>query len=251
MKAILWRELKVALGSTFGMAFQFLTPVFMLIFFATIFASNINGLSYEGTSIGYLTFFVPGLFGYITFMILGSSMAFLRMDNQSGMLTIIILSKASLPGYFWGKYIINIIFVALKILLLAIIAGILSKYVPNFSISGIMLFTLVLFAGTGIWFAFGVIGATVLKREDLREAVLMIVSLPIMFSSTMYYNLDSAPTIIKSMSYINPLTYICNIFRAIYLGIYISELIYQALFLVVISIILLFISFHLLKKYKL
>ncbi len=250
MRALIWREFKVAFGSIFGLVFQFLTPVFLLLFFATVLSTNLRTMSFDGSEVSYLVYFTPGLFGYVTFMILSASLVFLRMDSQSGILEIIILSRVSINGYFWGKYFVVLILAAIKILLLLIIAILLSGYIPQMTPVNIVLFLLALNSGTLIWYSLGIIGGVFIKRDDMREVVMMMIALPLTFASTMYYSLEAAPEIIKAISYINPLTYICNIFRSGYLGSNIDNMLSQVYALAAMAIVLLILAMISLKKVR-
>jgi ABC-2 type transport system permease protein len=51
----------------------------------------------------------------------------------------------------------------------------------------------------------------------MREIVFLLLTMPITFASSMYYSLDHAPTWIKLISSVNPLTYTSNILRQSFL----------------------------------
>ena len=72
--------------------------------------------------------------------------------------------------------------------------------------------------GTTTWLCLGVSLALKIKRDDTREILVMLLSMPLTFSSSMYYDISKAPTWIKSISIINPLTYTCDIARNAYLS---------------------------------
>jgi len=218
MTAIIWRDMKVSMGSVFGLVLQFSTPVFMLLIFATAFSSNIGKIATSGTDISYIEFFAPGLFGYMTFFLLNLSFSFLRIDKHSGVLSIIALSRASLASYFWGKYFVQLVLTLLKIVLIAVIAMMLTKNIPDISLLNAVLFMITLVLGVAIWYSLGMLGGIFIQRDDLREVVLMMLILPLTFASSMYYNIQMAPTPIRWLATFNPLTYICNIFRGCYLN---------------------------------
>jgi ABC-2 type transport system permease protein len=218
MIAILWREWKVSLNNVFGLVAQFTAPLFILFFFGVSFSSNLGAMKIEGIETNYLEFFAPGLFGYVTFMIFAITSGFIRMDRQSGMLTVIVLSKTSLNGYYWGKLIFQIMITLAKIILLAILATALAGRLPNFSLSYLPLFLLVVILSVAVWFSFGMAIGVIVRRADLREVAMMLLILPLTFASSMYYDISLTPLPIRWLAAINPLTYTCNIFRGCYLG---------------------------------
>lgn len=250
MTGILWRELKVALGSVFGIALQFTAPVFMLLLFATAWSGSFGDMSVNGMSVSYLEFFTPGLFGYVTFFLLTLSFSFLRMDRHTGMLSIIALSRATLKGYFWAKYIVQLLMAALKIGLLAAIAILLSGHFPELTVRNSVLFLLTMVCGVAIWYAVGMIGGIFIQRDDVREVVLMVVTLPLTFASSMYYDLRAAPIVVRWIASINPLTYICNIFRGCYLGKLPDNAMVQFSILLVLGVVCTIVAQACLRKVK-
>jgi ABC-2 type transport system permease protein len=250
MKAILWRELKVTFGSAFGLAAQFVAPVFLLVFFATAFSNNIGKIAIGDDQVSYLEFFAPGLFGYVTFLLLALSLAFVRIDKRSGMLAIIALSRTSLSGYFWGKFITQVLLVTLKIVFLIVLAVLLTGRAPAFSLSNLPLFLLTLVLSVAVWYSLGLVGGIFLQRDDIREVVMILVTLPLTFASSMYYNVQIAPEPIRWIATVNPLTYTCNIFRGCFLDTLPSNVIFQLLILATFALVLVTIAWLSLQKIR-
>ncbi len=251
MNAIIWREIKVTFSSIFGAVSHFATPVFMILLFATALSGNIGKIAMADSQVSYIEFFAPGLFGYMTFFLFGTSFSFLSLDSRTGILSVIAMSKASLTGYFWGKYIFQFCLTLIKILLIMMIAVILAKNLPEVTLFNSAIFIITLILGAGIWFSLGMIGGIYLPREDVRAVVITLVSLPLTFASSMYYGIDRMPAVIRWIALINPLTYICNLFRGCYLNNLPADYLLQLLILFIVTIVALSFALFSLSKVKL
>ena len=219
MIAILWREWRTLSRSLVTVVIHFVTPLFLLVFFATVLGRNLQSFAYNGQNVGYLDFFAPGLIGYVTFMTFQISVTFVRHDRMSGMLGIVSLSCGGLHGYVGGKLIAQIVINILKAVALALLAITISNgHIALFQSYNIVLFAVAVVLGSIVWMSLGITTALLLKRDDMREVLMILISMPIAFASTMYYDISRAPTWIAGLSTINPLTYICNLTRQAYLA---------------------------------
>jgi ABC-2 type transport system permease protein len=189
-------------------------------------------------SVNYLDYFTPGLVGYMTFMTFQLALVFVRHDRTSGMLGIIVLSKGSLANYLGGKLLAQTIINLMKCLILVILSIIISGghiYI-SYPLNAIA-FIFAIILGTSTWLCLGVSLALRIKREDMREIIVMLLSMPLTFSSSMYYDISKAPSWIKAISIINPLTYTCDIARSAYLSESINIDSYKLIILFIMAII--------------
>ncbi len=223
MRYLIWRESKVALGSIFGLTGQFLMPIILLLFFATTLTRSIGGIEIDGTTFAYIEYFTPGLFGYMSFVLFGQSLAFIRMDKRTGILAIIALSKPSLRGYYWSKFLTQFLLTVIKIIILGTMAALIINKLPNLNFERGLLLIYTVILGVAIWHSIGVIAGVMIKRDDVREILMMLITLPLTFASSMYYNIDAAPAPIRWIATINPLTYICDLMRMSYLDVQIGR----------------------------
>ncbi|MEZ5360490.1 MAG: ABC transporter permease [Candidatus Zixiibacteriota bacterium] len=251
MKAIIWREIRVSIQNIFSLVSQFIVPIFFLVFFATIFASNFGRLSFGGLEVDYIRFFAPGLFGYVTFLLFALSFTYIKIDKQTGMMAIITLSKSSLEGYFFGKLLVQIFLSFCKIIVLVSLTIILSGVFPTMAPVCIVVFCVTLTLGTIIWFSLGLIGGVYIQRDDIREVLMLLITLPITFASSMYYDVNKAHSFIQNIATVNPLTYICNLLRGSYLDRLPPDYLYQLLFLAGLSCFLLFLGVYSIRRVKL
>jgi len=218
MMPILWREIKSLSSSAVMTVFHFTIPLFLLIFFATVLEKNIVGISYNGQSISYLDYFAPGLVGYVTFMSFQFSLTFIRHDRSSGILAIIRLARGNLNTYIGGKLAAQSLINSVKVILLISLATVaLGGSYALLSAANLSLFFTALALGTVCWTAIGIALGFVIKRDDMREMISALVTMPLVFASSMYYDITRAPGWIKAVSVCNPLTYTCDLLRSAYL----------------------------------
>lgn len=219
MIAIVWKEFKTFSTSALSMVFHFMTPLFLLVFFATVFSKNLNTYSFGGGEVAYLDFFTPGLAGYVTFMTFMMALTFIRHDRASGVLGIIVLAQGGLGRYIGGKMIAQTIFNLLKVGALICLSLLISgNAVALGKTPNLGAFLIAVLLGTIIWLSLGLTVALILKRDEMREIIVMLVSMPLVFSSSMYYDISHAPAWIRAISMVNPLTYTCNVARQAYLN---------------------------------
>lgn len=217
MYAILWKEFKEAFYSAYRIISSFAVPVFLLIFFSVVFTRNIGTIEYVADKVDYNRFFAAGLFGYVTFLLFSLTFAVVRIDRVQKVIAVILVSRVPLSSYFWGKQIANTIQTFLKVFVLLFLTYLITGSTLPVNGINIFLFAIALILGSVFWSSLGVISAVFITREDVRDIVFMLFTMPITFASSMYYNLERAPGWIKAISAFNPLTYTCNIIRQSFL----------------------------------
>jgi ABC-2 type transport system permease protein len=218
MIPILWKEFKALQTSLVTLVFHFVTPLFLLVFFATVMNRNVISFDYAGSAVKYLDFFTPGLVGYVTFMTFQLALTFIRHDKMSGILAIIVLSRGDLAGYLGGKLAAHLVINVFKIAALIALATLLSgSGIALLRPANAAMFLLAVCLGTTIWLTLGLATALLLPRDDIREMLTMLLTLPLVFASSMYYDVSRAPSWIQTIAGINPITYTCNIARRAYL----------------------------------
>jgi ABC-2 type transport system permease protein len=217
MYPILWREFKQSYANVLRMVTHFTTPIFLLLFFAVVFSANIRGISFRGAQVSYIQFFVPGLVAYLTFLLFAMTFSLVRMDRVSRITAVILVSPTSFVSYFAARLIANVCTTFLKVIVVGLLAFFVSRSLVPFTWSNMFLFFSGLTLGAIFWSSLGFIASAFITREDMRDIIFMLLTMPLTFASSMYYNLDYAPTWIRLISSVNPLTYTSNIIRQSFL----------------------------------
>jgi ABC-2 type transport system permease protein len=217
MKIILWREIKGELTAPITAVGHFVVPVFYVVFFAAAFGSNISQIAYKGLPFRYTEFFIPGLIALQTFTLFSWTFSMVRIDRSTNIVAVLLTSGIQPHVYFMGKMIAAIVVTLMRVIIV-FVASLFLSYVtlPKLPHLGISLLGLVL--GTIIWFSLGFVSGLFMSREDVRDIVFSILTLPITFTSSMYYNIELAPSWVRAIGMFNPLTYVVEVVRGGFLN---------------------------------
>jgi len=210
---VIWRELKVDLFNFSKFTNYFLSSVFLLILFGLVFSININLIPFHGHQIKFSHFFIPGVLALQIFLLFSKTFSMIRIDNNNNLIPSILISKTSIYSYFIGKLIANILLTFIRIILLIIIGWLIFGLPVPLHLVQVINLTLAILTGCCIWFSIGFVCGIFIVKEDRRDLILSVVSMPISFASSVYYNIDSAPEFIRTLARFNPLTYNCNLLR--------------------------------------
>ncbi len=213
LNPIVWRELKINLLNIGRLITTFLVPIFTLIFFGFMFAKNIGIIPYENIWIRYDQFFLPGILTLQIFMYFSNTFSHVRLDREKRVVALIITSKTSIDSYFLGKIIANTFIMILKICLLIFIGHLLVGIAIPFRLINMFTILISVILGTVIWVSFGFTCGVFINREDIRDIIFSLLTFPLTFASSIYYNINLGPAWIRVISSFNPLTYICNLMR--------------------------------------
>jgi ABC-2 type transport system permease protein len=118
-----------------------------------------------------------------------------------------------------AQYILSIIFATLIIgiagsLLVFLIALPVLGGGIQITISGTLLVVAALFLGTMFFGAFAIALSVFLKSSESFQIVSTFVFFVFLFTSSVFYPANSAPQYIQFVSFLNPLTYTTDMFRA-------------------------------------
>lgn len=217
MNAVLWREMKGQLTAPITAVGHFVVPVFYVVLFAAAFGANFNSISYHGLPFRYTEFFIPGVIAFQTFNLFSWTFSMVRIDRATNIVAVFLTSGVRPYTYFAGKLISSVAITVMRGVIVFAVSLCLSFINPP-PVTHLLVALFGLIIGSTIWFALGFICGIFILREDVRDIVFSMLSLPITFASSMYYNLDLAPHWLKVAGQFNPLTYIADTIRCALLG---------------------------------
>jgi len=222
MKTVLWREVKGELTAPITAIGHFIVPIFYVVFFAAAFGSNISHIAYRNLPFRYTEFFIPGVIAFQTFSLFSWTFSMVRIDRASNIVAIFLTSGVHPTIYFAGKLIASILITTVRCLIvLGISLSLAYVTLPSLANLGIAFTGLLL--GSVVWLCLGFICGVFITREDLRDIVFSILTLPITFTSSMYYNIELAPQWVRAIGKFNPLTYTADTIRCGMLGLKVSS----------------------------
>jgi ABC-2 type transport system permease protein len=138
----------------------------------------------------------------------------LWFDRKNGMFEQILMAPFSR-----AQYILSIVFATLiigiagSLLVLILALPVLGGGVA-ITFQGIILTALALFLGTVFFGGFAIALSVALKSSETFQIVSTFAFFVFLFTSTVFYPANYAPSIIRTVSLLNPLTYTTDMFRA-------------------------------------
>lgn len=217
---LLYRDLKAGIWSTKPMlAMQLISPLFYLFVAGFAYSAVISEMNIGGKEISYILFLAPGIIiGQIMF---AASMAgaMLWVDKRLAMFQQILMGPFNRWQYVLSKIISIMIQGLLNALLVFIIASPLLIGL-KITLNGIMYIAGALIFGALFFGSMTLIISVFIKSNEAFNAVLNIMFTPLMFLSSVYYPIHTAPWPIQTAALVNPLTYAADMLRAGLLDVY-------------------------------
>lgn len=226
---------------------RFLNPLLYLLFLGFGIGGMFGNVDYLGLSIPYVMFLFPGLIGIESTSSFSRSIFSSSSHVKWGIFNLFILSGCSTFEYLISMLIINILIIIIQTGLISLLVIFIGGVNILLKIPGLMLLSCL---GIFIWVPIGIIIGIKIDNYMKRDLVANLATLPLMLSSSAFYNILEAPVVIKVLGYLNPLTYHVNLIRDYSLskGSIIS---FNLLMIFVLSFILFVLAFIFLKNVKL
>jgi len=194
----------------FNIGFTLLQPLIFLIFlggmFSGIWANDQAGMNYR-------TFILPGIVTLTVFtnaMFAGVAILF---DRETGLLTRLLAAPIRRGSIIVARFLYSSLVSAVQVLLMVGLAALLgARLATGFEgLLGLL--------GLGLLLGFGVTVVSLVLAFKLKGhgdffAILGTITLPLTFLSSAFAPLDSMPTWMRWLAYLNPLTYAVEGMRA-------------------------------------
>jgi ABC-2 type transport system permease protein len=215
---LLYRDLKAGIWSTKSMlVMQLVTPLFYI--FVAGFA---YGAVIQSNSIGnlsYVLFLAPGIIVMQIMFAASIAGAMLWIDKRLAMFAQILIGPFSRWQYILSKVVSIMLQGMLNAFLVFLIA---SPLLAGLRVSpvGLVYIAGALILGSLFFGSLTLAISVFIKSNEAFNAVLNVMFTPLMFLSSVYYPLETAPLAIRAASLANPLTYSADMLRAGLLGIY-------------------------------
>ncbi len=204
MEAIytIWlREVKIFTRVRSRVAGSLATPIFWLAFVGVGFSSSFR---FPGLSIDYMDFITPGIVGMtLLFSSMFSGLSVL-WDKQFGFMKEMLVAPVKRTTIVLGKTVGGTtiaLFQGVMILLISIAMGVNIDLSGFFMALAFMILISVSFVSLGIVFAS--------RMEDPHgfQMIMSFVMMPVFFLSGALFPLERLPLWLKSLTYLDPLTY--------------------------------------------
>jgi len=194
----------------------FIQPIAYLLIFAVMFAEQFDAIELGGRSIPYLVFIIPGLIALQSYQAFHTQLSLSSGDRRWGILLMITIAGVRSSEYVFGQVAARSILAAIQSCLvvavgLALVGG-AGGYVVN-SLR-IILAASAWIASTVFWACLGLLIGVRLLSERKRDVLWALFNLPVMFTSSVFYDVGAGPFPIRLASQVNPLTHCANAMRS-------------------------------------
>lgn len=217
IKGVIAREWYIMIQSP-RMVFQaFLEPALYFLLFIPILAKSIGSIEINGMAIPYPIFVLPGIIIFNAFT--NGQYAGIKtyVDKLSGELEVLYGLPISRSILLVGKVFYVTISTVLQCLVLIALANIFVRVTYLHLIHYIlMLIIAILFSWVSVLIYSGL--SAIVETQDSFNIIVNMVTMPLVFTSTVFYPIRNFPDYLEIIARINPLTYAVDLTRKIMFG---------------------------------
>ncbi len=218
--------------------FELVFPLFFIFIQGFAFTGIVPDIDLGGSKpIPYQIFLAAGA---VTLTIInGGTTAgqLLWFDRKNGMFEQILMGPFTRAQYIFSIIASTILIGALGATLVFLIALPVLQVV-YLSPTGFLYTAMALILGSLFFGGLAIALSVRLRSSETFQVVSTFLFFVFLFTSSVFYPAEKAPLAIRTISYLNPLTYITDIFRAGLLGLDAPFLVYEVSALVVLSIVM-------------
>lgn len=217
ISAIVRREFKRMVISPSWLVTMVVQPVAYLAFFAAALSGQFGAVFFQGRELSYIEFVIPGLLALQTNQTFHVLVSLASADRRFGVFPLMMMAGTRAWEYVAAEVTSHGLVTAMQgVLILAVGSALIGK--PSFpSVPDMgMRAGIALAAWLGslvLWTTIGLMVGLRIEREEKRDVLWALLNLPLMFSSSVFYDVARAPAFIKILSYVNPLTYCADTLR--------------------------------------
>ncbi|MFC2108427.1 ABC transporter permease [Candidatus Bipolaricaulota bacterium] len=214
--ALITRDFRRLWQSKGLLVMTFIQPVAYLLIFAVMFARQFGDVLLQGRQIPYLVFIIPGLVALQSYQAFHTQLSLSSGDRRWGILLVITIAGLRPSEYVFGQVAARGLLAALQsFIILAVglaLTGIPSIWIV--SLPRLLLAAAAWISSTLLWASLGLLIGIRLLSERKRDVLWALFNLPVMFTSSVFYDVETGPMAIRLASRLNPLTYCANAIRS-------------------------------------
>jgi len=212
---VCWRELLHFLRSKVTILASISQPLVWLLLVGHIFQATSTLRGFPARS--YLDFMTPGVLAMVA--LFGGSFGGMTIvwDRRVGFLSKLLALPISRASIVIGKMLSVAIRTSLQLVIVLLVAFFLGVR----SATGVWGIPLLLLIAVLLTFAFAGISLTVgalVKQPETFWAVVNFLTVPVLFTSSALFPLEFVPSWLRTIAYLNPVTYAIDAIRALMIG---------------------------------
>lgn len=216
--AVFYREYKIRATNMVWLFYDLCLPLGYLLIFGVGFTQVTQGqVLWAGAPLSYNAFFLGGVLAMASFGIaIGTAWGFFT-DRDNGIFYEFLTYPLSRGQFLFGKVVFNVLVSVAQTLLTVLSAAVLVDVPVRMNLLPWLLAGMAV--GTAGWFFFLSIFALRIHRNDVFNTIMNFFYFFLLFASSMFYPLEPLPAWLRSVSWMNPLTWQSDFLRYASLGI--------------------------------
>lgn len=246
--ASFYREYKIRISSPRVFVENIANPLFVLLIFGLAFGNTVGDIQYSSeNTVPYLEFFVIGAINIslVSNALVAATKMFL--DKYLGLYEEMLSYPVKRSNILLGKLLFNVLLSLIQGLTMILFVTIITGY-NNFSLMKILFLVSLLILGSSTWFFCMILLSIKLKTQDSFNTAYFLIMTPVIFTSSIYYPIDKLPVLLRVFGYINPLSWITDIGRYIYLDIPTEQILFKLFGLIILLMLSYILSVNLFSK---
>jgi ABC-2 type transport system permease protein len=224
---IMLRDLRTRIRMPVFIFMSLSQPILFLLLFPQIFKA-VGSSGMLGSDVSYLTFFTPGvLVQTVMFSAIFSGMSMI-VDMDTGILSRMLATPVTRVSIILGRVIAAVVVILAQSAVMLVIAVIMGVHIQTGFGGVLLIFLLIALIGLGLA-AFSNGMALLLKRQEGLMAVVNLITMPLMFLSTMMMPSQVLPSWLNTLRQFNPIDYAIVSIRDLVLQGYVWHDLWRAL----------------------
>lgn len=216
LRGVIYRELRLYGYSRLNIVLSVTTPFLYALLLATSLDRAVGRVNVDGIEVAYSVFVVPGLvvLALVTSVMTSAQSVF--QERDSGMLLEILSCPITTNDYVFGKFVGTTIVGSMHGILLLGTMSLLFR-IP-WGLPYIFLAIVAIPLACLLIVSLYLVVCSLLKSLQTFILTMNLLSMVLMFSSTIFYPAEALPTPLKFLSFVNPVSLAAKLMRVILIG---------------------------------
>ncbi len=215
---VMWyRQVKRFIRARSRLVGSIAQPLFWMLFFGLGFTSALTFQGYRAfNSMNYMSFLIPGIILMAVFFTSFMAGISIIWDKEFGFLKEVLVAPTSRSILIFGRALGDSTVAVLQGFIVLAVAYLLT---PNLLLKGVPILVLTVFLTALTFTCLGITLASKIKSMEGFQLLTTFIAMPTLFLSGAFFPVETMPSWMKIMAFLNPLTYGVDAARKVLTGV--------------------------------